>query len=64
MWRGSVWERSSSMNEFMDNLKTLDLSQELIIIAVVIIVVFMGDKDIANVATGGLIGYLTKKSAS
>jgi hypothetical protein len=24
----------------------------------------MGDKDIANVATGGLIGYLTKKNLS
>jgi hypothetical protein len=52
------------MNDFMEKLKTLDLSQELIIIAVVVVVIYMGDKDIANVAIGGLIGYLTKKTTS
>lgn len=49
------------MNEFLDRLKNMDVSQEMIIVAVVIIVCFMGDKDIANVAVGGLIGFLTKK---
>ena len=40
----------------------LDITQEMVIIAIVVLAIFMGDKDVSNVAMGGLIGYLTKKN--
>lgn len=39
-----------------------DVTQEMVIVAIVIIALWMGDKDISNVIAGGLIGYLTKKN--
>jgi len=43
------------------NLKDIDITQELVVIAIVIISVYMGDKDIANVSVGVLGGFLAKK---
>lgn len=46
----------------MIDWKSMDISQELVIVSVVVITLYMGDKDIANVAIGGLIGFLAKKT--
>lgn len=46
------------------NFKDFDFAQELVVIAIVIIAVFMADKDIANVSVGVLGGFLSKKYLS
>ena len=42
--------------------KEVEILQALAILAVATIAVYMDDKDIANVAVGGLIGFLSGKA--
>jgi hypothetical protein len=44
------------------NWTRFDVTPEIVILAVTAITIFMADKDISNVAIGGLIGYLAKKA--
>ena len=46
----------------MVDWQKFDITSEMVILAILAIAVLMHDKDIANVAVGGLIGFLTKKA--